>query len=269
MIIGRSDSGWMVSSTFFEYISNGFFNWLVNNKIKLPVILFLDGHKSHLSMELANFCAENQIIIYCLPPNSTHIIQPCDVAIFKPLKLYWKNVVCKNKRSGNAITKTNFVYHFKEAFNSVQTSSIKNGFKKCGLFPFNADSVDYSKCISFRRNELFPIKNKDQDLHQIKSEEYKVALNVLENYIGKTKSQLFKEKVQNPFIDTEESSLFDFWVNLRQKVDFDSFDIEKMPIEFSCEVNNTLNTYDDIDDFMNYENEMPLDIINLGNYNYL
>jgi len=115
-MIGRLDSGWMVSSTFFEFISNGFFTWLVKNKVKFPVVLFVDGHKSHLSLELADFCAQNQIIIYCLLPNSTHIMQPCDVAIFKPLKASWKNVVAKNKRSGNSITKNNFVNHFQEAF---------------------------------------------------------------------------------------------------------------------------------------------------------
>lgn len=83
------------------------------------MILFLDGHKSHLSLELADFYAANNIILYCLPPNSFHIMQPCDFAIFKPLKANWKSVAGKNKRSENPITKTNFVNYFKEAFNSV------------------------------------------------------------------------------------------------------------------------------------------------------
>jgi len=46
-------------------------------------------------------------------------MQPCDFAIFKPLKANWKSVAGKNKRSENPITKTNFVNYFKEAFNSV------------------------------------------------------------------------------------------------------------------------------------------------------
>lgn len=49
---GRSDSGWMVSSTFYEYVANIMWPWLLHNGIKCPVILFLDGHKSHLSLEL-------------------------------------------------------------------------------------------------------------------------------------------------------------------------------------------------------------------------
>lgn len=47
--LGCSKSGWMVSEVFYEYIANGVNNWLENQKIKKPVILFVDGHKSHLT----------------------------------------------------------------------------------------------------------------------------------------------------------------------------------------------------------------------------
>lgn len=93
-ILGRSDSGWMTSPIFFEYICNAFNTWLIKKKIPKPVIIFLDGHESHLSMHLSEFCDKNGIIIYCLPPNSTHLIQPADVSVFKPLKSYWKKTVC-------------------------------------------------------------------------------------------------------------------------------------------------------------------------------
>lgn len=64
--VGRSDTGWMVSETFFEYISNCFYPWLLENSIKFPVILLLDGHKSHINLQLSNFCSEKNIILYCL-----------------------------------------------------------------------------------------------------------------------------------------------------------------------------------------------------------
>jgi len=72
-MIERSDFGWMVSSTFFECILSGFLQWLVKNKVKLYVILFVDGHKSHFRLGFVDFCARIQIILYCLPPNSTQI----------------------------------------------------------------------------------------------------------------------------------------------------------------------------------------------------
>jgi hypothetical protein len=99
---GRSDSGWMTAATFFEYVANVFYNWLIEKQITFPVILFIDGHKSHHSIELYEFCVNKKIILYCLYPNSTHILQPCDVAIFRPLKVEWKKVSQAHKQKTSA-----------------------------------------------------------------------------------------------------------------------------------------------------------------------
>jgi hypothetical protein len=90
---GRTESGWMTSATFFEYIANIFHPWLINQKITLPVVLFVDGHSSHLTYSLSEFCSENGIHLVALHPNATHIIQSMDVAVFRPLKVYWKQAV--------------------------------------------------------------------------------------------------------------------------------------------------------------------------------
>lgn len=37
----------------------------------------------------SEFCRETRIILYALLPNTTHILQPADVAIFGPLKKKW------------------------------------------------------------------------------------------------------------------------------------------------------------------------------------
>lgn len=47
--IGCSETGWIVSATFYEYMANEFYPWLVSNQVKFPVLLFLDGHKSHIN----------------------------------------------------------------------------------------------------------------------------------------------------------------------------------------------------------------------------
>ena len=47
-------------------------------------ILILDGHYSHV-IEFMDYCETNQIALYCLPPHSTHILQPLDVGLFLPL----------------------------------------------------------------------------------------------------------------------------------------------------------------------------------------
>jgi len=72
-VIGHSDSGWMVLPEFFEYIANFLYYNLVQRQIKFPVLLFLDGHKSHLSLEISEYCVKKEIhiFVYHLMPNLT------------------------------------------------------------------------------------------------------------------------------------------------------------------------------------------------------
>ena len=57
------------------------------------MVLFVDGHRSHLTQQVSNFCHDNGIILISLLPNTTHITQPADVSVFKPLKSGWKSCV--------------------------------------------------------------------------------------------------------------------------------------------------------------------------------
>ncbi|XP_011858222.1 PREDICTED: uncharacterized protein LOC105555789 [Vollenhovia emeryi] len=83
----------MTSKSFYEYIANVFYPWLLSHKIKLPVILYVDGHSSHLTMPLSEFCRDKGIEVIALPPNATHILQPLDVGFFGPLKKNWLQAV--------------------------------------------------------------------------------------------------------------------------------------------------------------------------------
>ncbi|XP_018360375.1 PREDICTED: uncharacterized protein LOC108759426 [Trachymyrmex cornetzi] len=47
--LGKIENGWMDSASFYGYIANIFHPYLLEQKIPLPVIVFLDGHVSHLS----------------------------------------------------------------------------------------------------------------------------------------------------------------------------------------------------------------------------
>ncbi|XP_064292277.1 uncharacterized protein LOC135309805 [Plodia interpunctella] len=144
-VLGRSESGWMKSDVFFEYVTNDYNDWLIKNNVKKPILLFIDGHKSHMTYALSEFCEANDIILYALPPNSTHMLQPADVSVFRPLKQNWKNIV---KKSDQAVTKFNFCSILNNTLSQTELKdAIRNGFRKCGLYPVNEDNVDYTKCV--------------------------------------------------------------------------------------------------------------------------
>lgn len=208
--IGRSDSGWMTGQTFLNYMKEIFLPWLHKKNIELPILLLVDGHKSHINMELHEFCIQNKIILYCLHPNTTHILQPCDVGIFGPLKAAWKTATRKYKHKNNAqITRSNFAKVFAESFEiSMKKTVIVNAFKACGIYPFNPDSVDYSKCISHRQEEIE---------NDISTNDYKITVDVIEKILHKNILDKYKEYRRRN--KTCKSSLFKFWNKCKNKLD--------------------------------------------------
>lgn len=48
---------------------------------------------SHLTPEVIKKCKENDIYFVCLLPNSTHLTQPLDVALFHPMKMAWRKIL--------------------------------------------------------------------------------------------------------------------------------------------------------------------------------
>lgn len=148
--IGKSDTGWMTTEVFYEFIANVFHPYLLGNNIELPVILYVDGHKTHLNFHLSQLCTHLQIELIALYPNATRILQPADVAAFRPLKVGWRKTLRKwqNEHNNQGVTKLNFAPVLHEAvMMSLKPEILVNGFKACGLYPFNPDAIDYDKCL--------------------------------------------------------------------------------------------------------------------------
>lgn len=161
--IGRSESGWMCAGTFYEYVTNVFSPWLTNENIEKPVLFFLDGHKSHLTLHLSNFCTENGIEVIALNPNSTHILQPMDLAVFRPLKASWREAVktWKMQNLGQVLKKHHFAPVLKTAIEKITTETVKNGFRAGGLYPFGPEYVDMSK-IKSQKQKIARICQRDR-----------------------------------------------------------------------------------------------------------
>lgn len=149
--IGKSLKGWMDAINFMLYIRNVFYPFLLKKKVKFPVLFFVDGHSSHMAAEVAELCLDLGIILIALYPNTTRITQPADVAIFKPLKSAWMSAVAnwRLEHGGEILTLKHFPGVLQKAMEmGIKKTSIVNGFRVCGLFPFGPNNVDYEKCIA-------------------------------------------------------------------------------------------------------------------------
>ncbi|XP_072389487.1 uncharacterized protein [Diabrotica undecimpunctata] len=147
--IGRSDNGWMTGETFFEYIANVFHPWLMKEEVPLPVILFFDGHSSHLTLAVSEFASKNGIILICLLANSTHILQPLDVCVFRPMKAEWKKVIYqwRIEHQGDRLSREHFASLLEKTIFRMTNipDAIKSGFRTCGLVLFNPNNINYAK----------------------------------------------------------------------------------------------------------------------------
>ncbi|KAF8816005.1 DDE-domain-containing protein [Phlegmacium glaucopus] len=105
-IIGTSENGWMDDKIGFEWFKEVFVAQATEHnchtteqkqakekqKLKLPPILLInDGHGSHTTLDWITLAQANNIILYCLPPHTTHWLQPLDVGCFGPLQTAWFN----------------------------------------------------------------------------------------------------------------------------------------------------------------------------------
>lgn len=163
--VGRSDTGWMKAEVFYEYIANVFHPFLIENSIQFLVILFVDGHTSHLTYQLSNLCSQLNIILIALYPNATRILQPADVAAFKPLKSGWKKGLFewRNQNPNCAVTKKDFAPILDQVIkNTVKSEVLINGFRACGLYPWNVNQIDFKKCLGKNKGpELNDTDNSD------------------------------------------------------------------------------------------------------------
>ena len=121
--------------------------------IQHPVLLLFDGHASHVTLRAAQFCEEKDIILYSLHPHASHIHQPCDLALFGPMKQVWKEEVGLHKwQLGESFLKKSFPTVFKKTWQktAIPENAVK-GFQKAGIYPFNPAAIDLTRYTSLLR----------------------------------------------------------------------------------------------------------------------
>jgi hypothetical protein len=105
-------------------------------------MLILDGHGSYLTAEFDRTCTENNIIPVCMPPHSSHLLQPLDVSCFAVLKRQYGQLEQRMRLGFNHIDKIDFLTAFPKARTmAYKAETIWNGFAATGLMPFNPDRV--------------------------------------------------------------------------------------------------------------------------------
>ena len=139
-IAAVSDSGWINESLWMEYLKH--FAQTTRCSKEHPVLLIIDNHGSHSTLEAVEFARENGIIILTLYPHTSHKMQPLDVSVYGPFKRAYANAM--NDWMTNDVGKRFTIHEVAEcsanAINIAFTQpNIISGFKSTGVCPFNAN----------------------------------------------------------------------------------------------------------------------------------
>lgn len=134
-------SAYVNSDIFLDWLKTHFF-------VKKPtgkVLLILDGHSSHTTnLETLQFAEDHEIILFCLPPHTTHFLQPLDRCFFKSLKGYYYDA-CRTfvkNRADRKLSRLHFGKLLGDAWGKAATvQNALSGFRSTGIMPFNPSAI--------------------------------------------------------------------------------------------------------------------------------
>lgn len=153
-----SESGYMNSALF-----QAWFRMLIDHLPSIrPILLLLDGHKSHGSLEVLEMARKNNIIILCFPPHTTHKYQPCDVGVFASVKSYFPLFAAKRMRrkKTKAMARGDFGKVVSATWEkSVTPRNFRSGFKESGLWP-----IDEEQIMKLRESQAESFDNSDNSI---------------------------------------------------------------------------------------------------------
>lgn len=77
-------TGWMTKESFKQFLQH-FVNHVKCSK-EHGVLLLMDNHDTHISLEIIDFAKSNGITLLTFPPHTSHRLQPLDVSVYSSFK---------------------------------------------------------------------------------------------------------------------------------------------------------------------------------------
>ena len=145
-VMGMQQNAWMTRwlfeswiSYFLEYLKSG--PGIDHSKRHL---LILDGHNSHVTLEVVKISMQSGLDIVSLPSHTSHALQPLDVACFKTFKTAFRR--CRDlwslENSKKEVGKQDLCEWTSRALKAALTpNNIKAGFRSTGIWPLDCTAT--------------------------------------------------------------------------------------------------------------------------------
>jgi hypothetical protein len=141
--IAVSDNGWTTDELGLKWLTDVFHQYTKDRTKSIYRLLILDGHGSHVTPEFDLFCKDHCIITLCMPPHSSHLLQPLDISCFAGLKRSYGRQIEDLMRVGvNHIDKSDFLpAYFTARTEALTLNTVRSGFAAAGLVPYDPERV--------------------------------------------------------------------------------------------------------------------------------
>ncbi len=141
-VLQVSDNGWTINAIGLHWLEAFNLHTRIHTQ-GTHQLLVLDGHKSHVFSDFIQYCCDHSIVALCLPPHSTHLLQPLNVEVFEPLsKAYKKCVHLHSCYEAVNVNKLDFLHYYQEARSTaITTQNVLSAWRAAGLILYNPSVV--------------------------------------------------------------------------------------------------------------------------------
>ena len=115
--------------------------------VSQSLLLLYDGHSSHISTSFIDWAKDKNLILFVLPPNTSHLLQPLDVGIYGPFKSYY-HAECSmymKKNTGEVVTRYMCEIGCNAYLKAMTPMNIQTAFRKTGIYPYSRQAVSADK----------------------------------------------------------------------------------------------------------------------------
>jgi DDE superfamily endonuclease len=137
-ILANSESGYTNDDLNLQWLHH--FERITRNSTRGGWrLLILDGFISHFKPSFVLYAGEHNIILYGLPPHTSHLLQPLDVVCFQPYKHYHAEAIDDAVRTGDTrFSKIEFLHALHGIrMQTFKAATVISAFRKCGIVPYN------------------------------------------------------------------------------------------------------------------------------------
>ncbi|KAK8012204.1 hypothetical protein PG989_000464, partial [Apiospora arundinis] len=133
-----TENGWITDEKAVEWLEKVFIPNTAPEDPSEYRLLIIDGHGSHTTTDFIYLCFRHRIRLLFLPPHTSHVLQPLDLAVFSPLKTAYRKVLGNANQFSNSavIGKQYFLQCCRKARSeALSGQSIRSGWRAAGLWP--------------------------------------------------------------------------------------------------------------------------------------